>query len=126
MYEKLNFYYFIALFFILTTVFLKILYSSLFHKLFQNLSSPSSPSLCHVTPKPSMNRKERALVAADENAGFVLGDKAKNLARVAARNQRNRPKRPRSEYNPSMVIHMARPKMSDQGTYTILFSPHQL
>lgn len=41
-------------------------------------------------------RKERALVAADESAGFVVGDKAKNLARVAARNQRNRPKRPRT------------------------------
>lgn len=40
--------------------------------------------------------KERKLVAADENAGFVVGEKAKNLARVAARNQRNRPKRPRS------------------------------
>ncbi|XP_050711190.1 uncharacterized protein LOC126995572 isoform X3 [Eriocheir sinensis] len=39
--------------------------------------------------------KERKLVAADENAGFVVGEKAKNLARVAARNQRNRPKRPR-------------------------------
>lgn len=54
-----------------------------------------------------MNRKERALVAADESAGFVVGDKAKNLARVAARNQRNRPKRPRSEYDPSTVVHMA-------------------
>ncbi|XP_063840547.1 uncharacterized protein LOC135089167 isoform X2 [Scylla paramamosain] len=41
-------------------------------------------------------RKERALVAADESAGFVVGEKAKNLARVAARNQRNRPKRPRT------------------------------
>lgn len=48
-----------------------------------------------------MNRKERALVAADESAGFVVGEKAKNLARVAARNQRNRPKRPRSKCEPS-------------------------
>ncbi|XP_045597762.1 spermatogenesis-associated protein 13 isoform X2 [Procambarus clarkii] len=41
-------------------------------------------------------RRERELVAADERAGFVVADKAKHLAKVAARNQRNRPKRPRS------------------------------
>ncbi|XP_071537361.1 uncharacterized protein RhoGEF3 [Panulirus ornatus] len=41
-------------------------------------------------------RKERKLVAADESAGFVVAEKAKHLAKVAARNQRNRPKRPRT------------------------------
>ncbi|XP_045597764.1 rho guanine nucleotide exchange factor 9 isoform X4 [Procambarus clarkii] len=41
-------------------------------------------------------RRERELVAADERAGFVVADKAKHLAKVAARNQRNRPKRPRT------------------------------
>lgn len=41
-------------------------------------------------------RRERELVAADESAGFVVAEKAKHLAKVAARNQRNRPKRPRS------------------------------
>ncbi|KAK8741212.1 hypothetical protein OTU49_002558 [Cherax quadricarinatus] len=41
-------------------------------------------------------RRERELVAADEYAGFVVAEKAKHLAKVAARNQRNRPKRPRS------------------------------
>ncbi|XP_045128313.1 rho guanine nucleotide exchange factor 9-like isoform X4 [Portunus trituberculatus] len=55
---------------------------------------------CKTTPEKlkwmEAFRKERALVAADETAGFVVGEKAKNLARVAARNQRNRPKRPRT------------------------------
>ncbi|XP_068221441.1 rho guanine nucleotide exchange factor 4-like isoform X1 [Palaemon carinicauda] len=41
-------------------------------------------------------RRERELVAADESAGFVVAEKAKHLAKVAARNQRNRPKRPRT------------------------------
>ncbi|KAK8741210.1 hypothetical protein OTU49_002558, partial [Cherax quadricarinatus] len=41
-------------------------------------------------------RRERELVAADEYAGFVVAEKAKHLAKVAARNQRNRPKRPRT------------------------------
>ncbi|XP_045128311.1 uncharacterized protein LOC123514494 isoform X2 [Portunus trituberculatus] len=57
---------------------------------------------CKTTPEKlkwmEAFRKERALVAADETAGFVVGEKAKNLARVAARNQRNRPKRPRSTW----------------------------
>lgn len=41
-------------------------------------------------------KRERELVAEDESAGFVVADKAKHLAKVAARNQKNRPKRPRS------------------------------
>ncbi|KAK3857217.1 hypothetical protein Pcinc_036514 [Petrolisthes cinctipes] len=41
-------------------------------------------------------RRERLLVAADERAGFVVTEKAKHLAKVAAHNQRNRPKRPRT------------------------------
>lgn len=51
------------------------------------------------------DRRERELVAEDESAGFVVADKAKHLAKVAARNQKNRPKRPRSKYFSQFFIY---------------------
>ncbi|XP_018010850.1 serine-rich adhesin for platelets isoform X3 [Hyalella azteca] len=41
-------------------------------------------------------RRERELVAGDEEAGFLVSDKTRALAREAARTRRARPKKPRS------------------------------
>ncbi|CAL4061666.1 unnamed protein product, partial [Meganyctiphanes norvegica] len=48
-------------------------------------------------------KRERELVAADEDAGFVVADKAKQLAKIAAKNMKNRPKRPRTPKNHKRV-----------------------
>ncbi|RXG54275.1 Rho guanine nucleotide exchange factor 4 [Armadillidium vulgare] len=40
-------------------------------------------------------KKERSLVAMDESSGFVVSEKQKQVARMTAKNQKSRPKRPR-------------------------------
>ena len=42
-------------------------------------------------------------MALDETAGFKVSDKAKELAKVAAHNHKNRPKRPRSKCNIMLI-----------------------
>ena len=42
-------------------------------------------------------RKERDLVVLDEVSGFVVSEKQKQVARIAAQTNQSRPKKPKSE-----------------------------